>query len=543
MLSSLPTVLGSMPDLERSLSRIVFGSISPSELYEFLDTFKDLSRRLHVKAKDGMVKADVSSVEASLLQYLIPKAVNHSCSVISLNLLNTLNIDACKKDDLIHVFGDSEKYETVFERQRQVEFILNQLQDIKSALASSLGLDRVDYVSLQNQGEYLIEVPTSMEKQVPSSWIKVSSTKKMLRYHAPEVVKFLAELEVAREYLLLSARQAWKDLLKELCRDYESFRSSIQALSALDCLNSFAMVSTSRADYTKPTIITREETTGPLLQILQGRHPVLEVIQEGNFVPNSTCLGNGSEICQIITGPNMGGKSCYIKQTAIIAICAQIGCFVPAKECTIAPFDAIFTRMGAADSIALGRSTFLEELGEMASILHHATPNSLVICDELGRGTSTKQGLAIAGATMRYLCESIGCATLFVTHYPEIAIESHLMDRGTVCSYYMDYILTSTEDDPSKPPRVIFLYTLKSGIAESSYGLNVARMSGLPDSVIHAASGVSKGVRISSDDSLARSLHQLAIRKVSNIDSSDLGNMRKSLESLQGFISSTFQNC
>eukprot|EP00890_Picochlorum_soloecismus_P001707 jgi/Picsp_1/2537/NSC_00768-R1_dna mismatch repair protein len=547
ILSRLPAVLSSMPDLERSLSRIVFGSTSPSELLEFLDTFRDLSRRLNVKAKDGnengMRTVDVSSIESSLLQYLIPKAVNQSCSVIALNILNTLNIDACKKDDLIHVFGNSEKYESVFERQRQVECILSQLQDIKPVLASSLGLDRVDYVSLQNQGEYLIEIPTSMEKRIPSTWIKVSSTKKMLRYHAPEVVKLLAELEVAREYRLLSARQTWNNLLKEICCDYESFRSSIQALSALDCLNSFALVSTSRGDYTKPTILTRKENNGPIIRIVQGRHPVLEVLQEGNFMPNTTCLGNGSEICQIITGPNMGGKSCYIKQTAIIAICAQIGCFVPAKECIISPFDAIFTRMGAADSIALGRSTFLEELGEMASILHHATPNSLVVCDELGRGTSTKQGLAIAGATLRYLCKSIGCATLFVTHYPEIAIESHLMDSGTVCSHYMDYVLTSTDKEPLKPPQVIFLYTLKSGVAESSYGLNVARMSGLPDSVIHAASRISKGVPISSEDSLARSLHQLTIQTASNIDKESLRSMKKSLESLQRFISSTFQDC
>jgi len=524
-----------MPDLERSLSRIVYGSSSPSELLQFLDTFKDLGRRLNVKAIDGNINGtltvNMSSIKASLLQYLIPRAVNHSCSVISLNILNTLNIDACKKDDLILVFGDPEKYEKVFERKKQVDHILNQLEDMKPVLASSLGLDKFEYVSIQNQGEYLIEVPTDMEKRVPSTWIKVSSTKKMLRYHAPEVVNLLEQLEVAREYHLLSARQTWKNLLKEICCDYESFRSSIQALSALDCLNSFALVSTSR-EYTKPNILSREENNGPILQIFQGRHPVLEVIQEGTFVPNSTCSGNGSEICQIITGPNMGGKSCYIKQTAIIAICAQIGCFVPAEECTIAPFDAIFTRMGAADSIALGRSTFLEELGEMASILHHATPNSLVICDELGRGTSTKQGLAIAGATLRYLCESIGCATLFVTHYPEIAIESYLMDRGTVGSYYMDYILTSTDDDPLKPPQVIFLYTLKSGVAESSYGLNVARMSGLPDSVIHAASNISKGVRISSGDSLARSLHQLTVQRASNIDKEDLGSMKKGLESL-----------
>ncbi len=168
---------------------------------------------------------------------------------------------------------------------------------------------------------------------------------------------------------------------------------------------------------------------------------------------------------------------------------AQIGCFVPASSCRLKPFDAIFTRMGAADSIALGRSTFLEELGEASDILRRATSRSLVIIDELGRGTSTMDGMAIADATVRFLASHTKCITLFITHYPEVAVLG--LKEPRVQSYYMDYVLSSTSENST--PEVTFLYRLAPGIAESSYGLNVARMSGLPISVIHRATSLADG--------------------------------------------------
>ncbi len=473
-------------DLERSLGRIIHGTILPSELWSFMDAFKDIGLKMGIEKNDT---AALDSISSPLVRELVSSSINYDAALYAQDIAASLHKDACLKNDMVMVFQDANKYIHVAEKKAIVAQHEKSLEDLKPALAKSLGVASVEYVKIQNQGEYLIEVPVNMEKRVPSCWVRVSSTKKMLRFLPPEVKKEIEALELAREYLVLTAKSSWNVLLKEISEHFADFKSSIQALASLDCLISFASIS-SRQGYVKPEIVS---SPSPLYKVQSGRHPIIEVIHEQQpFVPNSITIGSDKEVCMVITGPNMGGKSVYIKQAAIIAYMAQIGCFVPAASCILRPFDAIFTRMGAADSIALGRSTFLEELAEASQILEKATSSSLVIVDELGRGTSSSDGYAVAAATMKYLSRDIGCVSLFVTHYPEIAVESSSSQLPEASPYYMGYILDKSR---AEQPRVTFTYTLEKGVAHSSYGLNVASMAGVPESAVQRASQISANIQ------------------------------------------------
>lgn len=238
----------------------------------------------------------------------------------------------------------------------------------------------------------------------------------------------------------------------------------------------------------RPIILPRDSTPhGARLLVRGARHPMLELALGGEFVPNDIALGeqaDGRPRALVLTGPNMGGKSCYIRTAALIAIMAQLGSFVPAQRAELTPLDAVFTRMGASDSLALGRSTFLEELGEASSILAQATPWSLVILDELGRGTSTEDGVAVALATLEHLARETRCLSLFVTHYPEIpaAVRAPPLDDGTLRLGRMAVL-----ERGGDPPAITFLHRLEAGAAEASFGLNVARMAGVPESVVARA--------------------------------------------------------
>ncbi len=213
-----------------------------------------------------------------------------------------------------------------------------------------------------------------------------------------------------------------------------------------------------------------------VVDIQQGRHPVIENLIVDPFVANDTRL-DAQQNMQIITGPNMGGKSTYMRQVALIALLAHIGSYVPAESCTLGPIDRIFTRMGSSDDVAGGRSTFMVEMTETANILHNATAQSLVLMDEVGRGTSTFDGLSLAWSSAAHLAEHIGAFTLFATHYFEMTAlpENH--------SNVVNVHLKATEHDD----RIIFLHSVEQGPASQSYGLQVAQLAGVPDSVIQQA--------------------------------------------------------
>lgn len=563
ILSTIPGTLKSLPDLERLLGRALHKTSTPAEFSSLLVPFKDLYIRFGMQADLSSIDSIIyshdtpsngphddleldidSDIASSLLVALLRGAADLRCAAVAhRTLTRTIDVHAASSNDIINLFVDEEEFSDVFEKQREVSIAEESLKNLLPQLANELGMgnQRVEYVHVHNQGEYLIEIPADVEKKAPKTWEKISSTKKVARFRPPQVKSAVAALELAKEHHTACAQKAWKRLLGDFSTQYHGmFEEAIHSLAALDCLNSFASLAMN-GRYVRPEFVDMNDPccpAHPQLHVVQGRHPVLDVVMEGSFVPNDLHLdGIGSasadeamEGCAVITGPNMGGKSCYIRQAALLVCMAQAGSFVPAASCKLHVFDSIFTRMGAADNIALGRSTFLEELSETSSILSKATSRSLVIIDELGRGTSTRDGMAIAEATLEYIVNKIGCLCLFVTHYPEVAgLHRRLPGVG---SYFMAHLMEEDDlfcgdgsDDgkvkgKSRVPRVTFLYRATKGVASASYGLNVAGMAGLPRSVVvkaareaDEAKGASKehngGADVGDDDVLRFALNDV----------------------------------
>ena len=271
----------------------------------------------------------------------------------------------------------------------------------------------------------------------------------------------------------------------------------MRAAAGLDALASLASVA--RLDgYVKPTLLPDDHP--PTIRFVDGRHPTLEaVLDPGSFVPNSVDLRNDAVRALVVTGPNMGGKSCFIRQAALLALMAQMGSYVPAAAAELTVLDGVYTRMGASDNLAMGSSTFLEEMSECSSILRSATEKSLVVLDELGRGTSTHDGVAVAHATLDYIISDLKPMCLFVTHYPDVARDLARKHRKHCDTQYPSYVEVDENDENGGAEgvprgtkaggagRIEFLYRLTPGVAHRSYGLNVARMAGLPADVVAAA--------------------------------------------------------
>ena len=286
----------------------------------------------------------------------------------------------------------------------------------------------------------------------------------------------------AQEKTIYLEYELFVKIRNEITKDIKRLQDTAIAVATLDTLNSFADVAEEN-DYSKP-ILTDDET----IRISNGRHPVVEkLIPSGSFVPNDTLLDINENRVNVITGPNMAGKSTYMRQVALICLMAQIGSFVPAEEATIGIVDRIFTRVGASDDLSTGQSTFMVEMWEVANILNNATCKSLLILDEIGRGTSTYDGLSIAWSTVEYIAnkDKIGARTLFATHYHEL---TELEDKVDGVKNYCIAVKEKGED-------VIFLRKIIEGGADESYGVHVAKLAGIPNTVITRANKILKDLK------------------------------------------------
>ena len=317
---------------------------------------------------------------------------------------------------------------------------------------------------------YYIEMPRSRSEQVPEHYIRRQTLKNAERFITEELKEFEDRVLSANEQALAREKALYQELMSRILPHCVSLLGSAQILAELDVLANFA----ERALSLK--LVQPELDGGGSIHIEKGRHLVVEQSLEHRFIANDS-LFDRSHRMQIVTGPNMGGKSTYMRQTALIVLLAHTGCFVPARRAQIGEVDRIFTRIGAADDLAGGRSTFMVEMTEMAHILRHASDRSLVLVDEIGRGTSTFDGLALAWACARALAEQIGSFTLFSTHYFELTALADLI--SSIENKHLD----ATEHQQS----IVFLYHLKSGPASKSYGIQVARLAGLPASVTRMA--------------------------------------------------------
>ena len=322
---------------------------------------------------------------------------------------------------------------------------------------------------------YYIDVPKSAGlEQVPEHYIRKQTLVSNERYFTPELKELENSLLTARDRIQSLEYDYFCTVRNSVAAQVSRIQHTAELVSVLDCFCSLAEVAV-RNHYTMPEVDLSRELT-----IREGRHPVVEqTLKDVRFVPNDTFLNTGSDRLAIVTGPNMAGKSTYMRQTALIVLMAQIGSFVPAKSAVIGVVDRVFTRIGASDDLASGRSTFMVEMSEMASILHHATNASLLILDEIGRGTSTYDGMAIARAVLEYCADRrrLGARTMFATHYHELsALEGEL--EGI-----RNYNITAKKQNG----KLVFLRKIVPGAADDSYGIEVAKLAGIPDSVIERA--------------------------------------------------------
>ena len=321
---------------------------------------------------------------------------------------------------------------------------------------------------------YYIEVSKSNLSQVPEEYIRRQTLVGSERYITPEMKEYEAQVLSAQERVGELESTLYRQVCQQVGEAAPAIMATAGAIAQADAFYALGEVA-SRHGYVRPEI-----DDGDALDIRQGRHPVVErTLAAGAFVPNDTTLSNSDEQLIILTGPNMSGKSTYIRQVALIVLMAQVGSYVPAGSATIGVVDRIFTRVGLQDDLAVGQSTFMVEMVETATIINHATPRSLVVLDEIGRGTSTYDGLAIARAVAEYIHSHprLGCKTLFATHYHELTQLAEVLPRAR------NYNVAVSEEQGD----VVFLRRIVPGGADRSYGVYVARLAGLPGAVINRA--------------------------------------------------------
>ncbi|MDR3197910.1 MAG: DNA mismatch repair protein MutS [Planctomycetaceae bacterium] len=319
---------------------------------------------------------------------------------------------------------------------------------------------------------YYIEITNAHRDKVPKDYVRKMTLKNAERYITPLLKEYEEKILTSKERANIMELELFEMLCKKTCEKRQSMQSAARALAALDVIVSLALIAR-EGGYCRPQLIDE-----PILKIVEGRHPVLDTLEPaGTFVPNDTLLDDEHGQIQLITGPNMAGKSTFIRQTALLCVMAQMGSFLPAREAVIGICDRIFARVGASDEISRGQSTFMVEMTETARILNQATHRSLVILDEVGRGTSTYDGISLAWAIVEYLHDKIGCRTLFASHYHELTDLSETYERIRNLN-----VAVKEQND-----NIAFLHKIIPGAADKSYGIYVAKIAGIPKGVVKRA--------------------------------------------------------
>lgn len=373
----------------------------------------------------------------------------------------------------------------------------NQLNDYLQQQRKRLSCRTICYWGT-GKNRYQLEIPESVLAQnTPSEYELQSSKKGVKRYWTSHIVKLHEKLTEAEERRDASLKDTMRKVFHQFDEKYDIWERTVQCVAVLDCLMSL-MVYSSQTEgvMCRPEVLRIGDGEEPFLEIRQGRHPcVCRTFSGGDFIPNDTVIGHwdssnaaptSGSSCVVVTGPNMGGKSTLMRQVGLIVILAQLGCYVPAEKCRLTPVDRVFTRLGAHDRILSGESTFFVELSETSCILRHSTKHSLVLLDELGRGTATYDGTAIATAVIRDLAQEIQCRTLFSTHYHSL-VEDFSDDPSVRLGHMACMVENDDNDgDPSKET-ITFLYKFVEGACPKSYGFNAARLANIPEEVIRIA--------------------------------------------------------
>ena len=341
------------------------------------------------------------------------------------------------------------------------------LADYQRRQMERTGIDKLR-VGFNKVFGYYIELSHQHADKVPADFVRKQTIKNAERYITDELKQYEEQALGAAEKAIVLEQELFEQVRGECARYIGRLQALAEAVAACDCLAGLAHLARQNR-YVRPVITDSKE-----LVIVEGKHPVLAQMLGAEFVPNDVTLGGDGKDIAIITGPNMAGKSTYIRQTALLVLLAQTGSFIPAKEARIGVTDRIFTRVGASDELTRGQSTFMVEMTETANILNNATERSLVILDEVGRGTSTYDGLSLAWAITEHLANAITCRTLFATHYHE------LTELGQLLANVKNLNVAVRE----WAGQVVFLHKIIPGGTDKSYGIHVAKLAGLPKSII-----------------------------------------------------------
>jgi DNA mismatch repair protein MutS len=450
--AQIAAALASIGDLERILARVALRSARPRDLVQLRAALGALPslKRLVAAAASPLLQEILDGIsdhrdEHSLLQRAINESPPH---YLREGGVIAPGYDA-ELDELRALGTNTEQFLVDLElRERE-----------RSGLSSlKLGFNRV-------QG-FFIEVNRSQADKVPAEYLRRQTVKSAERFITPELKSFEDKVLGARDRAQARERALYEALLDQLSADLPALQASASAIAQIDVLSCFAERAAT-LQCAQPELVDE-----PMLFIEGGRHPVVERAGREPFIPNDLRFDDARRML-IITGPNMGGKSTYMRQTALIVILAHIGCFVPARRAVLGPMDRIFTRIGASDDLAGGRSTFMLEMTETANILNNATAHSLVLMDEVGRGTSTFDGLSLAWACAAFIATKIKAFTLFATHYFELT--SLASEAPGVVNVHVEAV--------EHGERLVFLHSVKEGPANQSYGLQVAALAGIPKSV------------------------------------------------------------
>ncbi len=465
LLLNLESELKSFSDLERIMAKVVTYKITPREL-------------IQLKLSLLKIKPIKNLISLSSLKNLnkINSSLSNCDSIINL-LEKTLNDDApvnIKKGNVI-----KEKYNSELDNLRNLsESGKNYLDEILEREKQLTGISSLK-ISFNNVFGYYIEVRNIHKDKVPNDWIRKQTLVNAERYITSELKDYESKILGAEEKIVLLEAKLFNELINELIKDIKLVQNNSFWIATLDCLTGFANLAL-KSNYSKPVLDNSKN-----LKIIMGRHPVIEsqLSQENPYIPNDISLCDKKNQIMMITGPNMSGKSAILRQTALIVLLAQIGSYVPAKKAKIGIIDKIFTRVGASDNISAGESTFMVEMNESASIINNISNNSIVLLDEIGRGTSTYDGISIAWAIAEFLHDHpYRPKTLFATHYHELNMMANSFDRINNANVSVK----ETKDS------VIFLRKLIPGGSAHSFGIHVAQMAGMPKGIINSAQKILK---------------------------------------------------
>jgi DNA mismatch repair protein MutS len=464
--SEVSEILGGIGDLERLITRICTGRANPRELYALR----------HILHQTDSLKSAIGGVRANEL-------IQVRDGLQPLHEVSRLIQDAIEPDPPLSLADGGvikKGYHAELEELRTLAHSgKTWIADLQQQERERTGIPSLK-VGFNNVFGYYLEVTHTHREKIPADYIRKQTLTNAERYITPALKEYEEKILNAEERILALEAHLFNDVRLRVTEQAEAIQTNARLLAALDCYASLATTAVENL-YSRP-----EVNDSTVLDIVEGRHPVIErLLPPGeSYIPNDTRLDTESDQILIITGPNMSGKSSYLRQAGLIVLLAQIGSFVPAKKAVIGIVDRIFTRVGASDNIASGESTFLVEMHEAAHIVNTATRRSLILLDEVGRGTSTFDGISIAWALTEYLHKRIGARTLFATHYHELNELADLYPR--IKNYKVEV--------REYGDKVVFLHKVTPGFADHSYGIQVAQMAGMPEEITEGAKRILKNL-------------------------------------------------